>query len=140
MPTDKNSDTSKENDPPDTTDLPSTHGGGSGGPASPNLSSNGLGPTAVEPSIPLPPTEQIERQNPSHLAAAVRKHFNAQQLNEMEAIARFIYVARSSASRDHVNTEGSAGDGHGFVMGSHGREVRRGEGGEPGFRLRFAPG
>lgn len=132
---DKNSDTSKENDPPDNTTGENLNGGssGSGHPGSPNLSSNDSG-------VPLPPVEQIERQNPQHLAAAVRKHFNAQQLNEAETISRFIYVARNSASRDIVSTEGSAGDGHGYIMGSHGREVRRGEGGEPGFRLRFAPG
>lgn len=130
--TDKNSDTSKENEPPE------THGQNNGGESaggdtgSPNPSSDS--------GIPLPPVEQIERQNPQHLAAAVRKHFNAQQLNEGETISRFIYVARNSASRDHVNTEGSAGDGHGYIMGSHGREVRRGQGGEPGFRMRFTAG
>lgn len=137
-PTDKNSDTSKENEAPDSTIINDTLNGnssGSGDPGSPNFSSEDT--TAA---VPLPPVEQIERQNPQYLAAAVRKHFNAQQLNEAETISRFIYVARNSRTRDHVNTEGSAGDGHGYIMGSHGREVRRGEGGEPGFRLRFTPG
>lgn len=132
--TDKTNDTSKDNETPDiatANDMPE-----SGDFDSPHPSTNDAGGEGP----PLPPVEQIERQNPQHLAAAVRKHFNAQQLNEAETIARFIYVARSSASRDHVNTQGSAGDGHGFVMGCHGREVRRGEGGEPGFRLRFVPG
>jgi hypothetical protein len=87
----------------------------------------------------LPPREQIERQTPVALALAVRKHFNAQQLNEAETVARFIYVARHGASRGVVKTEGADGSGNGFVMGSMGREIRCGDGGEVGFRLRFRP-
>lgn len=130
---DRNSDTSKENDPPDVTDRQNGDGSGS--------ASGNVTPEPFDSSgTALPPVEQIERQNPQHLASAVRKHFNAQQLNEAETISRFIYVARNSTGHDMVQTEGSAGDGHGSIMGSHGREVRRGEGGEPGFRLRFRPG
>ena len=130
---DKNSDTSKENDPPDAIDKINGDGSGSG-------SGTGTPDPFDASGIPLPPVEQIERQNPQHLASAVRKHFNAQQLNEAETISRFIYVARNNTGRDTVKTEGSEGDLHGHIMGSHGREVRRGEGGEPGFRLRFRPG
>ena len=79
----------------------------------------------------------------SHLAAAVRKHFNAQQLvgGEADTIARFIYVVQQNASSRQVRTEGSEGDGSGFWMGGNGREQRRvdGPGGEVGFRLRFRP-
>lgn len=79
------------------------------------------------------------REPTSHLANAVRKHFNAQQLSEADTIARFIYVVQQNGRA--VRTEGSRGDGSGHWMGSQGREVRRndGPGGETGFRLRFRP-
>jgi Sin3 binding region of histone deacetylase complex subunit SAP30 len=83
--------------------------------------------------------EYIGRQTPVSLATAVRKHFNAQQLSEAETVARFAYVVRQTRNRESTRTEGSEGDGHGFWMGSHGREFRKGEGGEVGFRLRFRP-
>ncbi|ETI27378.1 hypothetical protein G647_09568 [Cladophialophora carrionii CBS 160.54] len=79
----------------------------------------------------------------SNLAAAVRKHFNAQQLigGEADTIARFIYVVQQNGSSRQVRTEGSEGDGSGYWMGGNGREQRRvdGPGGEVGFRLRFRP-
>lgn len=79
------------------------------------------------------------REPASHLANAVRKHFNAQQLSEADTIARFIYVVQQNGKG--VRTEGSLGDGTGYWMGSHGRQVRKidGPGGEVGFRLRFRP-
>lgn len=79
------------------------------------------------------------REPPSQLAVSVRKHFNAQQVSEADTIARFTYVVQQ-ASRP-VWTEGCAGDGAGYWIGSHGREVRKadGPGGEVGFRLRFRP-
>ncbi|KAK6383626.1 hypothetical protein LTS17_002918 [Exophiala oligosperma] len=79
------------------------------------------------------------REPPSHLANSVRKHFNAQQLSEADTVARFIYVVQQNGRT--VRTEGSGGDGTGYWMGSHGRQVRRvdGPGGEVGFRLRFRP-
>ena len=95
--------------------------------------------TAPSLSLPLLPPEQIARQTPASLANAVRKHFNAQQLNEAETIAKFLYVVRDNGSRASPRTAGSGGDGHGWTMGSQGREVRKGEGGEVGFRLRFRP-
>lgn len=80
------------------------------------------------------------RQHPAALANSVRKHFNAQQLNETETIARFTYVVHQGAAHARgVKTEGSEGDGAGWWMGSHGRAVKKGEGGEVGFRLRFRP-
>ena len=95
------------------------------------------------PSSPPPPSiapEYIGKQSPTALATAVRKHFNAQQLVEAETVARFIYVGRQGKSSSGVSRmEGSEGDGMGCWMGSQGREVRRGEGGEVGFRLRFRP-
>lgn len=100
---------------------------------------------AASPDLnpPLPPTiapEYIGKQAPTALANAVRKHFNAQQLAEAETVARFIYVSHASkSSRGATLTEGSDGDGTGWHIGSSGREVRRGEGGEVGFRLRFRP-
>ncbi|KAI1628258.1 hypothetical protein EDD37DRAFT_301818 [Exophiala viscosa] len=79
------------------------------------------------------------REPASHLVNAVRKHFNAQQLSEADTIARFIYVTQQNGKS--VRTEGSAGDGTGYLMGSHGRQIRKidGPGGEVGFRLRFRP-
>jgi hypothetical protein len=79
------------------------------------------------------------REPPSHLATSVRKHFNAQQLHEAETIARFIYVVQQGGQR--VWTEGCEGDGTGYWMGSHGRQVRKidAPGGEAGFSLRFRP-
>ncbi|KIV84302.1 hypothetical protein PV11_00090 [Exophiala sideris] len=79
------------------------------------------------------------REPASHLVNAVRKHFNAQQLSEADTIARFIYVVQQNGKT--VRTEGSAGDGRGYWMGSHGRQIRKidGPGGEVGFRLRFRP-
>lgn len=96
----------------------------------------------VSPSSPstASTTTNLSRREPaSHLATAVRKHFNAQQLNEPDMIARFIYVVQQNGRA--VRTEGSGGDGSGSWMGSHGRAVRRldGPGGEVGFRLRFRP-
>jgi len=79
------------------------------------------------------------REPATHLANSIRKHFNAQQLSEADTIARFIYVVQQHGKS--VATEGSAGDGTGSWMGSHGRQVRKidGPGGEVGFRLRFRP-
>ena len=79
------------------------------------------------------------REAATHLANSIRKHFNAQQLSEADTIARFIYVVQQHGKS--VATEGSAGDGTGSWMGSHGRQVRKidGPGGEVGFRLRFRP-
>ncbi|EXJ57975.1 hypothetical protein A1O7_05398 [Cladophialophora yegresii CBS 114405] len=90
-----------------------------------------------------PSTYLGPNQPASHLAAAVRKHFNAQQLigGEADTIARFIYVVQQNGSSRQVRTEGSEGDGSGYWMGGNGREQRRvdGPGGEVGFRLRFRP-
>ncbi|RVX67291.1 hypothetical protein B0A52_09329 [Exophiala mesophila] len=79
------------------------------------------------------------REPAAHLAAAVRKHFNGQQISEAETIARFTYVV-TQAGRP-VWVEGCEGDGSGHWMGSHGRELRKGggPGGDVGFRLRFRP-
>jgi hypothetical protein len=103
--------------------------------ASPTLPSSDE-PTVIPDHPPLQP-HQIHQQTPQALSLAIRKHFNAQQLNEAETIARFLYITRDDARREGVSTEGSGGDGHGWVMGSQGREVRREEGGGVGFRLRF---
>ena len=111
-------------------------------PNHPNAQSlDGTSDISQQTSIPnsIVPPEHIGKQTPNALATAVRKHFNAQQLSEAETVARFTYVVRHTRSREGVNLEGSDGDGHGYWMGSHGREVRRDEGGEVGFRLRFRP-
>ena len=91
------------------------------------------------PSFPSQATYRGSRQTQSALATAVRKHFNAQQLNEAETIARFVYVVQQT--RGGVSTERGKGDGTGYWMGSHGRQVRKidAPGGETGFRLRFRP-
>ncbi|EHY58874.1 hypothetical protein ABEF95_005549 [Exophiala dermatitidis] len=97
------------------------------------------GPDQADSSS-FPSTTHIgPREPPGHLANAVRKHFNAQQLSEADTIARFIYVVQQNPRG--VRTEGSGGDGTGYFIGSHGREVRKldGPGGEVGFRLRFRP-
>ncbi|EXJ80640.1 hypothetical protein A1O3_06924 [Capronia epimyces CBS 606.96] len=108
-------------------------------------------PSSTATSIPDPGAEQSHpsfspsvayhgpREPSTHLATAVRKHFNAQQLSEADTIARFIYVVQQNGRG--VSTEGSGGDGTGNFIGSHGREVRKldGPGGEVGFRLRFRP-
>lgn len=114
---------------------------GDGGEAHTAVSPDPSSSTANEqPAAPPIAPEHIGKQSPTSLATAVRKHFNAQQLNEAEVVARFMYVAKQSkGSRGTVRSEGSAGDGHGWWIGSQGREVRRGEGGEVGFRLRFRP-
>lgn len=106
---------------------------------SPAPSHASLAGTQQPPNYPLPPPEQITRQTPAALAQTLRKHFNAQQLNEMDTVAKFLYVVKDNNTRAGVRTEGSAGDGTGWSMGSQGRAVRRGEGGEVGFRLRFRP-
>ena len=132
--TDKDSDVSKQNELSKAAATVNSNdsGGGSDEPGSPD---------PFQPLVGyLPPVEQIDRQTPQLLAMAVRKHFNAQQLNEAETVAKFIYVARNSSSRGAVRTEGSAGDGNGWWMGSQGREIRKCDGGEVGFRLRFRPG
>ena len=43
----------------------------------------------------------LESQSPAFLATSIRKHFNAQQLNESETIARFTYVVRQQGSNTH---------------------------------------
>jgi hypothetical protein len=98
-------------------------------------------PSAIhtQPSLSIVSEAHIGRQPPAALSNTVRKHFNAQQLSEAETVARFAYVVRQTRNPEHVRTEGSDGDGAGFWMGSQGREIRRGEGGEVGFRLRFRP-
>ncbi|EXJ90218.1 hypothetical protein A1O1_03317 [Capronia coronata CBS 617.96] len=69
-------------------------------------------PTRTAPSVaksiepPDPVSEQTDpsssmtyigpREPASQLATAVRKHFNAQQLNEADTIARFIYVVQQN--------------------------------------------
>ncbi|RMZ85109.1 hypothetical protein DV738_g125, partial [Chaetothyriales sp. CBS 135597] len=91
---------------------------------------------ATPPIIP----EYIGKQPPASLATAVRKHFNAQQLNEATVVSRFTYIAKHAHSDHTANrTDGCAGDGDGWWMGTHGREIRRGHGGDVGFRLRFTP-
>ncbi|KIW80871.1 hypothetical protein Z517_03894 [Fonsecaea pedrosoi CBS 271.37] len=99
----------------------------------------GHGPT-LSPSSPSSTTTNLgPREPPSHLASAVRQHFNAQQLSEADTIARFIYVVQQNGRQ--VRTEGSEGDGSGYWMGSQGRAARRNDvpGGDVGFRLRFRP-
>jgi hypothetical protein len=105
-----------------------------------------------------PDATLIGRSSPSLLAMTIRKHFNAQQLNEAETIAKFTYVARQQGygnapgvasihntitSLPQVSTpirvEGSDGDGNGWVMGSMGRQVRMTDSGGGAFRLRFRP-
>jgi hypothetical protein len=93
----------------------------------------------AQPTLSTISEVHIGRQPAAALSNIVRKHFNAQQLSEAETVARFAYVARQTRSPENVRTEGSDGDGEGFWMGSQGREIRRGEGGEVGFRLRFRP-
>lgn len=97
------------------------------------------GSQQAQPSSASPTLFVGPREPPSQLATAVRKHFNAQQLSEADTIARFIYVVQQNGRG--VRTEGSSGDGTGYFIGSHGREVRKldGPGGEVGFRLRFRP-
>ncbi len=90
-------------------------------------------------STPSIPPEHIGKQTPATLATTIRKHFNAQQLSEAETVARFSYVVRQTKAKEAMRLGVSDGDGMGHWMGSHGREVRRGEGGEVGFRLRFRP-
>lgn len=45
-----------------------------------------------------PEATTIGSVSPTSLATSIRKHFNAQQLNEAETIARFTYVARQQGS------------------------------------------
>lgn len=177
-------------------------------------------------SVPLslnqanPEATTIGSLSPASLATSVRKHFNAQQLNEAETIARFTYVSRQQGSSlisrtqalaqrigitslpsttaeniasiadtaktdalagntsitnasntvgtvsastaapkssahsnhniaptrtlggQHIEFEGSYGDGQGWIMGTTncGRQVRIQDGGGLGaFRLRFRP-
>lgn len=45
-----------------------------------------------------PEATTIGSLSPTFLATSIRKHFNAQQLNEAETIARFTYVARQQGS------------------------------------------
>lgn len=98
----------------------------------------------------------MQRQPPASLALAVRRHFNSAQVNEGDAIAKFLYVVRHGGHGDGDIRliEGGSGDGKGRVIGSAGRAVDRGigisggdgnkdEGGggcDLGFRLRFRPG
>ena len=96
-----------------------------------------------------------QRQPPASLALAVRRHFNSAQVNEGDAIAKFLYVVRHGGRGDaDVRLIGGDGDGKGRIIGSAGREIDRGlgisggdgdrgEGGggcDLGFRLRFRPG
>ena len=96
-----------------------------------------------------------QRQPSASLALAVRRHFNSAQINEGDAIARFLYVVRHGGRGDtDVRLICGDGDGKGRIIGSAGREVDRslgisggngdkGEGGggcDLGFRLRFRPG
>ena len=119
-------------------------------PSSPNHHTASLDSTSDVSASQLPrlltpaiPPEHIGKQTPAALATTIRKHFNAQQLSEAETVARFVYMMRQTKARDAagagVRLEGGDGDGMGSWMGGHGREVRRGEGGEVGFRLRFRP-
>ncbi|RMD40634.1 hypothetical protein DV735_g4500, partial [Chaetothyriales sp. CBS 134920] len=110
--------------------------------ASPDADADASSTPAADQSPPRPTIipEYIGKQPPSSLATAVRKHFNAQQLNEATVVSRFTYIAKH-VHNDHtaIRTDGCAGDGDGSWMGTHGREIRRGHGGDVGFRLRFTP-
>lgn len=102
------------------------------------------------------PTRSVtsgQRQSPASLALTVRRHFNSAQVNEGDAIARFLYVVRHGGHGDgDVSLIGGDGDGKGRVIGGAGRAVDRGlgissgdgsQGGggcDLGFRLRFRPG
>ncbi|RMZ79276.1 hypothetical protein DV737_g3508, partial [Chaetothyriales sp. CBS 132003] len=109
-------------------------------PDNPTTSPDASTSTDQSPARPTIIPEYIGKQPPTSLATAVRKHFNAQQLNEATVVSRFTYIAKQ-ARGDHaaIRTDGSAGDGGGCWMGTHGRETRRGNGGDVGFRLRFTP-
>ncbi|KAJ9654089.1 hypothetical protein H2198_006828 [Neophaeococcomyces mojaviensis] len=48
-----------------------------------------------------PESTILGSQSPGSLATSIRKHFNAQQLNEAETIARFTYVVRQQGSNTH---------------------------------------
>ncbi|OQV01482.1 Sin3 binding domain-containing protein isoform 1 [Cladophialophora immunda] len=96
--------------------------------------------TPTSPSSSSSTTSNLGPREPaSNLASAVRKHFNAQQLNEADTLARFIYVVQQNGRQ--VRTEGSEGDGRGSWMGSQGRAARKSDApwGDVGFRLRFRP-
>lgn len=111
---------------------------------------------SIEPSDPLQGGDKTDPNDPTspsstsstylgpretapQLAAAVRKHFNAQQISEADTIARFTYVVQQAGRP--VWIEGAGGDGMGHWMGSNGREIKKGDGpgGDVGFRLRFRP-
>ena len=102
----------------------------------------------------MPSSISAQRQTPGSLALAVRRHFNSAQVNEGDAIARFLYVVRHGGHGDEsIRLIGGDGDGKGRVIGSAGRAVERGlgisggdgnrnQGGggcDLGFRLRFRP-
>jgi hypothetical protein len=105
-------------------------------------------------AVPAPTSSatSTQRQAPASLALAVRRHFNSAQVNEGDAIARFLYVVRHGGHGDgDIRLIGGDGDGKGRVIGSAGRAVDRGlgisgdgkQGGggcDLGFRLRFRPG
>lgn len=117
-------------------------------------SSERLKQLGVAETTILPSAGSGQRQPPATLALAVRRHFNSAQVNEGDAIARFLYVVRHGGHGEgNIRLIGGNGDGKGRVIGSSGRAVERGlgisggdgnknEGGggcDLGFRLRFRP-
>lgn len=197
---------------------------------SPTVSTAGHQPQPDEDLDTIPPSLNQEAPehtvvgslSPNSLATSIRTHFNAQQVNEAETIAKFVYVVRQQGSTtapriqplsqrlatlplpqttaesiatvasnasgavlntltamstaatgnappstaadkskanahtahslsaprllggNHIEVEGSYGDGHGWIMSttSRGRQVRIEDGGGGGlgtFRLRFRP-
>jgi hypothetical protein len=117
-------------------------------------SSERLKQSIVPEMAMLPSSSSGQRQPPATLALAVRRHFNSAQVNEGDAIARFLYVVRHGGQGEgDIRLIGGKGDGKGRVIGSAGRAVERGlgisggdgnrdEGGggcDLGFRLRFRP-
>ena len=86
----------------------------------------------------------------SQLASTVRRHFNSQQVSEVDVIAKFVYVVRHSGSAAKAGGTGAVGiNGSkiigvsaseadaGWEIGSSGREEDRRR--DIGFRLRFRP-
>jgi hypothetical protein len=111
-------------------------------------------PDTLPVSVSVPSLISAQRQTAASLALAVRRHFNSAQVNEGDAIARFLYVVRHGGRGDaDSKLIGRDGDGRGRVIGSAGRAVEKGlgisgadgnkdEGGggcDLGFRLRFRP-
>ena len=86
----------------------------------------------------------------SQLASAIRRHFNSQQVNETDVIAKFVYVVKRSSSAAKAGGTGAVGikgskiigigaaeADSGLEIGSSGREEDKRR--DIGFRLRFRP-